>query len=59
MPRRNKRNKDDVEEMLETIQREAKKSCFELEDEENYNYSDESLYNRMQRDDMFDENNFN
>ena len=59
MPRRNKKNKDDVEEMLETIQREAKKSGVDVEDEENYTYSDESSYNRMQRDDMFDENNFN
>ncbi|MFA5105084.1 MAG: hypothetical protein WC527_07920 [Candidatus Margulisiibacteriota bacterium] len=59
MPRRNKRNKDDVEEMIETIQRETKNSLSEVEDEENYTYSEETLYNRMQRDDMFDENSFN
>ncbi len=59
MPRRNKRNKDDVEEMLSTLQREAAKNIGEVEDEENYDYSDESLFNRMRRDDMFDENYFN
>lgn len=59
MPRRNKRNKDDVEEMIETLQRESKNSRVEVEDEENYTYSEETLYNRMQRDDMFDENYFN
>ncbi|GEM_PF-4706361 len=59
MPRRTKRGKDDVEEMLATLQREAAKNIGEVEDEENYELPDESSFNRMQRDDMFDENYFN
>ncbi len=59
MPRRNKRSKDDVEEMLSTLQREAAKNIEEVEDEENYDYSEESLFDRTRQNDMFDENYFN
>ncbi len=59
MPRRTKKGKEDVEEMLAALQREAARNISEVEDEENYDYSSDQDPDDMRRDRMFDDNYFN
>jgi len=65
MPRKKKRTREELEEMIETIKLSSKTNDYDLEDEENYTFYDEDLKNDydsgygFSRDPLFDDNYFN